>query len=64
MRLVTVSQAAKLTGIDISWIRRLCVSGRIKAHKYGPIWMMDANEALRYAAIPKVNARRPRRKAE
>lgn len=53
MNMLTTSQAAAHLGITRSLVIRLCQQGRIKAQKFGPVWMIDEKELSKYKPNPK-----------
>lgn len=57
---VTVKEASELSGIHPQWIRDLIKDGRIKAEKFGPVWMIDRDAFLDFIASDWRKKRGPR----
>ena len=55
----TTTQLAEAAGVDQSRIRQLLLNDKIKATKFGPVWMIPDEEAQRW-----LSSRKPRRKTE
>lgn len=43
-----VSDAARLTGYNVEYIRRLVRTGKVKAKKWGAAWMINRSSLLVY----------------
>jgi excisionase family DNA binding protein len=46
--LLTSTEAAKITGYNEEYIRRLLRSGKVNAKKWGRDWMIDQDSLLEY----------------
>ncbi len=45
---ITTKQAAELTGYHAKHVRRLILTGKVKAQKFGPTWQVDRRTLLAY----------------
>ena len=48
LNLISVNEAAKITGYHPEHIRRLIREGKIKAEKYISVWLVDRYSLYRY----------------
>ncbi|MEI7847321.1 MAG: helix-turn-helix domain-containing protein [Chloroflexota bacterium] len=48
---LTVQDAAKLSGYHAEYLRLLIRDGKLKAHKFGPIWAISKFSLLAYLEI-------------
>ena len=55
---LTVSDAAKALGVNDSRVRQLCLSGELRAKKFGRVWMVSAEAVKDRAANPIPRGRR------
>ncbi len=44
LKVITTTIAAKILGFTPSYIRRLCISGKIKAEKHGHDWLFTEKD--------------------
>ena len=58
-RLISVTEAAKETGLSLAYIRRLVAEHRIKGEKIGSFWVIDWNDMKRFLATPRDKGRPP-----
>lgn len=54
---LTTTQAAQTLGVTAHQVRVLCRAGRIKADKFGHIWMIAREEVVRFAEFPRKRGR-------
>ena len=47
---LTVRDAAKISGYNADHLRELIRDGKIKAHKFSIVWMVDQESLLTYMA--------------
>src|SRR5687768_1131889 len=47
---ISLSEAAKLSGYSVAHLRRLCVSGNLKAQKVGKAWLTTAQAVDEFIA--------------
>jgi excisionase family DNA binding protein len=58
---LTTQEAAAILGIKISFISRLCRSGRLKAVMHGRDWDIDPDSVRIYKETPKNKGGRPKK---
>jgi len=58
-KLISVTEAAKLSGFTVGYIRRLLIEGRLKGQKIGSFWVIDGKEFERFLAKPRPTGRPP-----
>jgi excisionase family DNA binding protein len=58
-RLMSITEAAKETGLSLSYLRRLVTEGRIKGEKIGSYWALDRRDLQRFLANPRKIGRPP-----
>ncbi|MGH9297909.1 MAG: helix-turn-helix domain-containing protein [Acidimicrobiales bacterium] len=51
--LLSAQEAAALIGVHHSRIRKFIAEGRLKAHLVGATWVIEEQEAKRFAALPR-----------
>lgn len=56
---MTVSQAAAVLGVNHRRVRQLCISGKLKAEKFGRAWMVDSEDVMHRSANPSPHRRKP-----
>jgi len=61
---LTVSQAAKLSGYNADHLRELIREGKIKAHKFSIVWMVDRDSLLAYKAKAQASGEKRGRKPQ
>ena len=57
----TTATVAKLAGVDQTFVRRSLRAGRLRGEKLGGRWVIPADEAERWARIPRKRGR-PRKR--
>jgi excisionase family DNA binding protein len=50
--MLTIKQAAKMFGYSVRHLSRLCDEGKIKAERFGRMYVVDEESARAYAANP------------
>jgi len=58
-QLISVTEAAKQSGVTVGYIRRMLIEGRIKGQKIGTFWAIDSRELARFIARPRRIGRPP-----
>jgi excisionase family DNA binding protein len=53
LNLITTKQAASLLGLDETNVRVHCREGRIKAEKFGHIWMIAREDLDEFSKVPR-----------
>ena len=48
-KLLTCKQAAKALEVNDSRVRQLIQAGRLPAHKYGPMWLIQEKDLVKVA---------------
>ncbi len=61
---LTVSQAAKLSGYNADHLRELIREGKIKAHKFSIVWMVDRDSLLAYKTKAQASGEKRGRKPQ
>ncbi len=61
---LTVGQAAKLSGYNADHLRELIREGKIKAHKFSIVWMVDRDSLLAYKAKAQASGEKRGRKPQ
>ena len=61
---LTVNQAAKLSGYNADHLRELIRDGKIKAHKFSIVWMVDRDSLLAYKAKAQASGEKRGRKPQ
>ena len=57
----TVTQAAELTGVTVSYVRQLLRTKKITGEKFGEIaWVIPANQLEKLSKVTESNLGRPR----
>jgi excisionase family DNA binding protein len=61
---LTVNQAAKLSGYNADHLRELIRDGKIKAHKFSIVWMVDRESLLAYKTKAQASGEKRGRKPQ
>lgn len=61
---LTVNEAAKLSGYNADHLRELIREGKIKAHKFSIVWMVDRESLLAYKAKVQASGEKRGRKPQ
>lgn len=56
-KLISVTQAAKNSGLSVAYIRRLVATGKVKGEKIGAYWVIKQNDLQRFLATPRKTGR-------
>ncbi len=57
--LLTIPQAARRLGLDVSMVRRYCAGGRIPAQRIGRDWLIRAQDLDRFIRRPSGRPAKP-----
>jgi excisionase family DNA binding protein len=57
--MITLNQAADRLGVNASTLRQQIHARQLRAHKVGPIWLIDEAEVARYHFENRIHAGRP-----
>ena len=60
-RLISITEAAALSGLSADHLRRLAEKGRLKARKIGRNWITTREAVAEYMASPEARSRDPQK---
>jgi excisionase family DNA binding protein len=58
-RLISVTEAAKETGLSLAYLRRLVATGRVKGQKIGSCWAIEYEALHKFLSKPRKIGRPP-----